>query len=317
MSSETRAIISYGKMRVPVYRVYAQPLTDIRRIPESTFTGRDNTLMAFEVDVEVFGENFLPAYTEGDNSNVVATDSMKNFVLQQALLYGGATLEGFLTLLGRRFLATYTQMERLRLSARELPFHAVSIPKGDGTGAEASSVLFSHTRGDFAQVTLDFERDGESAIITSHRCGRIDLELFKVTGSSFTQFVRDEFTTLPERKDRPLYIFMDVYWRYSDTKDMLASDHSRYVPAEQVRDFIQTIFHEFVSESIQHLVHEIGQRLLTRFPQLAEISFEAQNRTRDPMASSTSDERVKVYSDPFSAYGLIKLTLTRESLAGE
>jgi urate oxidase len=55
----------------------------------------------------------------------------------------------------------------------------------------------------------------------------------------------------------------------------------------------------------------MGQRLLARFPQLAEISFEAQNRTRDPIAESASDSKVKVYSDPFSAYGLIRLTIAR------
>ena len=80
---------------------------------------------------------------------------------------------------------------------------------------------------------------------------------------------------------------------------------------EQVRDLIQSVFHEFVSESIQHLVHEIGHRLLARFPQMAEVAFEAQNRTRDPMGESVGDAKLKVYSDPFPAYGVILLTLTR------
>jgi urate oxidase len=67
-----------------------------------------------------------------------------------------------------------------------------------------------------------------------------------------------------------------------------------------------------VSESIQHLVHEIGARQLRRFPQLAAVSFEAQNRTWDPAAQSEADPKVKVYTDPFPAYGVIKLRLTRE-----
>ena len=33
--------------------------------------------------VEVYGDNFLPSYTEGDNSMVVATDSIKNLVLRE------------------------------------------------------------------------------------------------------------------------------------------------------------------------------------------------------------------------------------------
>jgi urate oxidase len=310
LSSEFDFLISYGKMRVPVYRVYATPLIDIQPIPESQFTGRSNTLLAMEADVEVFGRNFLPAYTQGDNSMVVATDSMKNFVLREAFAYEGATLEGYVEQLGSHLLTTYAIMESLRLTVRELPFQTISVPQGSGFAN--SEVLFSRSHNDFATVTLDFTRENGQPVITSHRCGQLDLELFKVTGSSFTSFVRDEYTTLPERKDRPLFIYLNVYWKYSDLKDMLSADHVRYVPAEQVRDLIQTVFHEFVSESIQHLVYEMGRRLLLRFPQLAEVSFEGQNRTRDPMVSSDDDEKRKVYSDPFPAYGLIKLTLSRK-----
>src|SRR6185312_8576747 len=108
--------ISYGKLRVPLYRVYASPLSGLLPIPESSFTGRTNTLVGLEIDLEVFGESFLPAYTEGDNSRVVATDSMKNVILQQTLTYEGATMEGLLAHLGRYFLATYDDMERLRLT---------------------------------------------------------------------------------------------------------------------------------------------------------------------------------------------------------
>jgi urate oxidase len=50
-------------------------------------------------------------------------------------------------------------------------------------------------------------------------------------------------------------------------------------------------------------------RLLARFPQLAEVSFAAQNRTRDQIAVSETDPTIKVYSDPFPAYGTIKLTM--------
>ena len=311
MSVESNSTISYGKARVPVYRVYAHPLVDVPRIPESQFTGRANTLFVCDVDVEVFGNNFLPAYTHGDNSNVVATDSMKNFVLQEALTYEGATYESFLAQLGRHFLNTYEVMESLRLTVREMPFSTVNVPQDTEHTFDASSVLFSRSHNDYALAVLDFARQDNTPVITAHRCGRLDLQLFKVTGSAFTRFVRDEYTTLPERSDRPLFIYLNVYWIYQHIEDMLADNHERYVPAEQVRDVIQTVFSEFVSESIQHLVHEMGQRLLARFPQLQEISFEAQNRTRDPMGVSETDERVKVYSDPFSAYGLIKLTLTR------
>jgi urate oxidase len=306
--------MSYGKLQVPLYRVYASPLSGVPAIPESAFTGRPNILVGLKIDLEVFGESFLPAYTEGDNSRVVATDSMKNVILQQTLTYDGATMEGLLAHLGSYFLATYDDMERLRLTARELPFAPVQAPTQEGQGFTDSTVLFERHHGSYSIATLSMER-GEHGdmVVTDHRCGRSGLELLKVTGSSFTRFVRDANTTLPERGDRPLFIEMDVSWRYADTADMLAPDHSRYVPAEQIRDLAQTVFHEFVSESIQHLAHEMGMRILARFPQLSEVSFEAHNRTPDPVATSATDPRVKVYSAPFPAYGLIRLIMHRGS----
>ena len=72
--------IRYGKADVKVYRTYAEPLAGITPIPESPFTGRENTLAAAEIEVVVHGTEFLEAYTKGDNRKVVATDTMKNFI---------------------------------------------------------------------------------------------------------------------------------------------------------------------------------------------------------------------------------------------
>ena len=305
-----QATIRYGKRQVTLYRTYATPLGELTTIPESAFSGRPNTLFAVEVDVEVLGDNFLPAYTQGDNSNVVATDSMKNFVLQQALAYDGATLEGFLDFLGRQFLATYPQMIGLRLSGREQPFAAVRVPSAGGRFG-LSDKLFSRGHDDSAYAALDFTRAEGGVTVSGHECGQLGLQLIKLTGSQFTSFVRDGFTTLPERVDRPLFIYLDVTWRYGAVADLLATDHIRYVAAEQVRDLVGVVFHEFVSLSIQHLVHEMGERILARFPQLTEVSFAAQNRLWDTAAVAETDPQVKVYCDPRPPYGAISLTLAR------
>ena len=121
--------ISYGKAAVPVYRHDAAVLT-VTAIPESAFSGRPNHLVAAEVDVEVFGDSFLPAYTHGDNSLVVATDSMKNIILRETASWSGATLESLLAHLGGYFLATYEQMPRLRMTGREIRFDARSAEIG-------------------------------------------------------------------------------------------------------------------------------------------------------------------------------------------
>jgi urate oxidase len=302
--------ISYGKQDVPVYRVYATPLRGIAPIPESLFTGRDNNLLACEVGVQVFGDDFLPAYTHGDNSMIVATDSMKNFMIRETLAYPGATLEGLLDFLGRGFITTYPQMHTLTMTAREIPFRPAVVPDGSG-GFQPGGNLFSHERGDRAIALLALDRRGDEIAITGHDCGIVDLQLMKLTGSAFTSFVRDDYTTLPERGDRPLYVFMDVHWRYADTADMLDPERGRYVPPEQMRDLLAVTFDDFVSESIQHLLYEMGRRVLERFPPLAEVRFEAQNRTRDPFGQREDDQRVKVYSDPFPAFGKLTLTMRR------
>jgi urate oxidase/2-oxo-4-hydroxy-4-carboxy-5-ureidoimidazoline decarboxylase len=301
--------ISYGKQAVPVYRVFATPLTGIAPIPESPFTGRVNNLLACEIGVEVLGDDFLPAYTQGDNSMIVATDSMKNFIIRESLAYSGATLEGLLHFLGAGFAMTYAQMHTLTMTARELPFTAAVVPYEQGF--QASGNLFSHGRGDHGRVSLSLDRQCDDVRITGHACGIADMQLMKLTGSAFTRFVRDDYTTLPERGDRPLYIHMDMSWQYRDTADMLDPARGRYVPLDQMRDLLAVTFETFVSESIQHLLHEMGRRALQRFPSLASVSFEAQNRTRDPYGERADDPRVKVYSDPFPAFGQLALTMRR------
>jgi urate oxidase len=257
--------ISYGKLRVPVHRI------------------EGDDVFACQVSVEVLGENFAAAYTEGDNSNVVATDTMKNFILREALQFDGTTLEGFLAFLGRRFLETYPIMESVRMSGRELRF--------DRLGEK----VFSRSRDDRAVATLDMGADG----VTERRCGIEDLWLLKTSGSAFTRFARDDYTTLPERVDRPLFVRLDVEWEYLD---------ERHADPRAVRDHLAATFDGFVSESIQHLVHEMGTRLLADHPQLARVEFTAENHTRDPVGEH--GER-RVFTDPFPAQGLITLALER------
>jgi len=99
--------ISYGTKQVPFRRVYAAPLTGLTPIPESTFTGRSNIVFACEVDVE----DFMPAYTVGDNSLVVATDSMKTIIIiRQAMVLSGATHEGSLASLARTSIERYEHL---------------------------------------------------------------------------------------------------------------------------------------------------------------------------------------------------------------
>jgi urate oxidase len=298
--------ISYGKEAVGLYRTYARPLAGLAPIPESTVVGRRNTIFGAEVAVEVLDDNFLPAYTEGDNSNVVATDSMKNFVLRKGLELDFATLEGLLDRLGRAFLAEYGQMGRLRLRGHELPFEPVATPDGP------SEVLLARRHDDRGWCELQLERDGGGARVVAHQCGRTDLQLVKTTGSSFTRFVRDQHTTLPEVVDRPLFIHCDVFWRYADPADAVADGGKRYVASEQIRDLCAVVFDRLTSKSIQQLVWVMGHRVLERFPRLGEVSFVAQNRLWDTFFQREDDPKVRAASDPRPGHGRITLTLGRD-----
>jgi urate oxidase / 2-oxo-4-hydroxy-4-carboxy-5-ureidoimidazoline decarboxylase len=299
--------ISYGKFNISLHRTYAAPL-EVAAIPESEFVGRNNNLFAVDVSVEVFGNNFLPAYTHGDNSMVVATDSMKNFILKESANFKGSTLEGLLEFLGKQFLATYSQMESLRMMGRELPFVAARVPGKNGF--ENSDLLHYPTNSDAATASLFLERDGIDSKVIDLECGREGFQLLKITGSSFAAFVRDDYTTLPELKDRPLFIHMDLSWHYSSIPDGLGTQ--KYVPGEQIADICRVIFHSFNSKSIQELVYRFGERILERFPQLESVSFEAQNHTWDKAAELEGSEKVKVFWEPKVPYGYISLTMTRD-----
>jgi urate oxidase/2-oxo-4-hydroxy-4-carboxy-5-ureidoimidazoline decarboxylase len=282
----TSTEISYGKAHVVFYRV----------------GGHDVAPLAASIDVDVFGKRFLAAYTEGDNREVVATDTMKNFVYAMVAEYSGRTLPGLCAFLARSFLETYPVMEALRVTAREVPLDAAPGERG------LSDVLFRSTRteGAFGQVTVD-AIDGKPQI-TGARSGWEGMVLVKTTGSSFATFARDDYTTLPELTDRPLTIKLSMYWRYGDLKDGVAEGPG-FLGARAVRDEVERIFHEFNSRSIQHLVHEIGARLFASHPQLQEIEFVAENHTPDHVRDGAGG--VRVFAEPRATFGKIGLVLKR------
>lgn len=251
--------ISYGKDAVSVYR------TDPR-----------GNLFAAEIELVIQGDAFLPSYTEGDNSMVVATDSMKNFIHSCGCDFKGSSLEEFLAYVGRCFLERYDHVEAVRLEGRGLTFE------------RRGEALYQQTYADRGVAWLEMGPEG----VVDHRSGRIGLHLVKLTGSAFRGFVRDEYTTLPEAVDRPLFVHLDVHWRHRDFE--------RRVAGEDVRDLVIATFDDFVSESIQHLVHEMGRRMLERFDAIEQIEFDGQNRLWD---AAHALGQVTVYTEARPPYG--------------
>ena len=256
----------YGKHAVSVYR-----------------TERDR-LFACEVDLMAAARALASSYTEGDNSLVVATDSMKNFIHAVALEFEGDSLEDFLNDIAKRFLDRYEHIDAVDLEAREIVFVT-----------RAGSVR-QRLYDDFAIATLGIHREG----VRMEWSGLEGLHLMKPTGSSFAGFVRDEFTTLPDTHDRPLFVHLDVRW--------INSSPTARARTERVREILIETFAEFESASIQHLVHEMGARILDRCSEIATITFEAQNRLWDTVHAANG---AAVYTDARPPYGFIELTLER------
>jgi urate oxidase/2-oxo-4-hydroxy-4-carboxy-5-ureidoimidazoline decarboxylase len=257
---------SYGKADVPVYRIAG------------------DRLFACRVTMLVGGEAFLPSYSEGDNSMVVATDSMKNFIHRVALAFAGEELEDFLAGVARSFLDRYEHAEWVRIEGRETPF------------ATRRGRVRQRLYDDYGFAWLNVARDG----IRQHRSGRRALHLIKLSGSSFAGFVRDEYTTLPEAHDRPLFVPVDVDWTHADFE--------RRVRGEEVRDVLVETFADLESASIQHLLHEMGTRVLERFERVAEVLLSAENRVWD---RAQENGAVAVYTDARPPFGLIHLELRR------
>jgi urate oxidase / 2-oxo-4-hydroxy-4-carboxy-5-ureidoimidazoline decarboxylase len=256
----------YGKDAVSVYRVEGQ------------------VLFAAEVRLLVGEVAFVPSYTEGDNSLVVATDSMKNFIHTTALELGGVSLEELLREVATRFLRRYPHVDAAELEGRELVF------------ARREGLVYQRLYDDYATAWVLAPRG--SAI--AERSGRKGMHLVKLSGSSFANFLRDEHTTLPESFDRPLFVHLDADWHNADP--------GRRADPLGLREELVRTFADFESASIQHLVHEMGTRVLERFPELTSISFEAQNRLWDNAQSSGP---ATVYTDARPPFGIIQLTLER------
>ena len=302
----------YGKGDVWVFRSYAKPLTGVKVIPESSFSGRENVLFGMNIKVAVKGEQFITSFTEGDNSLVVATDSMKNFILRHAADYTGATVEGFLEYASRAFLETYPQMTGVRMSAEQVPFEEIEV--GNKSGIAASDLVFKYSNNESASAAFVLEREGDSINVAEHQSGVSNLRLIKVKGSSFSGFVRDEYTTLPETSDRPLFIFLNIHWKYTEIEDALDDTRGNYVDAEQIRDIAATVFHENNSPSIQSLIYHIGLRMLQNFSQLAKVSFESNNRTWETIVETVAEGPGSVFTEPRPPYGFQGFSMTRDDL---
>src|ERR1700676_4484884 len=82
--------------------------------------------------------------------------------------------------------------------------------------------------------------------------------LLRLGGSAFHGFVRDEYTTLPDIKNRPLRMGLDLEWTYISHA---AAFSAGKIPAA-VRTMVRRVFEAFESGSIQQVIYQIGIKML-------------------------------------------------------
>jgi urate oxidase len=284
----------YGKGDVIVYRLNR----------DGRARGGRSPVFGASVLMLTYGEAFWPTYTTGDNSGLVATDSMKNFIQRETMAFDGDNLADYCGFLATAFLDKYPQSEGVQVSAVEIPYAGVDGPgalaRGQETRGPETSVAFAPSGPERATARVEFERDS----LVEAAAGLRGFRLLRLGGSAFTGFVRDEYTTLPDITNRPLHMWLDLEWRHSRPTDAFGADVTPLA-----RRIVREVFHSFESGSIQQLIYRIGTRMLQDIPSLAEVHLEANNRTWDTIAER--GDELGVYTDARPPYGCLGLRLTR------
>jgi urate oxidase/2-oxo-4-hydroxy-4-carboxy-5-ureidoimidazoline decarboxylase len=268
----------YGKGDVIVYRLHRQGQTP-------------NAVFGANIKMLVYGDAFWPTYTTGDNSGLIATDSMKNFIQRETLYHTAPDLEDCCRFLAARFLDTYPQVEGIQVSAEEIPY----------AGLENSNLAFAPAGPERATARIELNRSGTVEIASGIRGFR----LLRLGGSAFEGFVRDQYTTLPDIKNRPLHMWLDLEWLYTEPT---AAFTSGGIPAA-VRRMVHQVFSAFESGSIQQLIYQIGTKMLAEIPAIAEVHLEANNRTWDTIAEH--GDEIGVFTEARPPYGCLGLRLRR------
>jgi len=220
------------------------------------------------------------AFRTGSNLDVIATDSQKNTVFILAKMHGVASAEEFGILLAKHFLSQYPWVVRARISVAIAPWVRVT----DQQGREHNHA-FVQTRTSTRMAEVILHRDGEMKVSGGIR----DLTVLKTTQSSFVDFVRDEFRTLPDNADRCLSTTVTADWDFTDLRSSW-NNETKSVSGlnfdevfRTVEDIILETFSGPVdtgvfSTSVQHTQFLMGKHVLQQISEIDEIHIGMPNR---------------------------------------
>ncbi|MGP4028894.1 factor-independent urate hydroxylase [Actinomadura sp. 3N407] len=275
----------YGKAQNRVFRVHRETARhEIRDLNVSTSLRGD----------------FTAAHDPGDQSGVLPTDTQKNTVFAFAKQGIGAIEEFGLTL-ADHFVAQTPAADGARIEIEEYAWDRI---RSGGAGHDHS---FVRRGGDTRTTVVTVAGQGAArrAWVVS---GLRDLVIAKTTGSEFSGFLRDEYTTLAETDDRVLATSLVARWRYGGTDVDFDGCHA------SIRSVLLERFAEVHSLALQQSLYAMGGAVLERHPEVAEIRFSAPNKHHFEVDLSPFglENPGEVFIAADRPYGLIEATVTRD-----
>jgi len=244
--------------------------------------------------------DFEACHTEGDNSQVVATDTQKNTVYAFAKQHGIGCPEQFLLTLGRHFVAEYPWVAGGRWEAEQFGWQRIPV---DGSPHDHS---FVRTGQEVRTAVVQIDGGTEHVV-----AGFTDCTVLKSTGSEFHGFPRDRYTTLPETDDRILATSVTARWRYT------SPDVDYDATYGAIRDLMLETFASLHSLALQQTIFAMGRAVLEAFPEVGEVKLSCPNKHHflvdlEPFGLDNPNE---VFFAADRPYGLIQATVQREGAA--
>jgi urate oxidase len=274
---------SYGKAETRVVRIVRDTARhEIRDLNVSTSLRGD----------------FAAAHTDGDQSQVLPTDTQKNTAFAYAKEHGVASPEDYALALGTRLLEATPAATAATVAVEEYAWDRIPV---DGAGHDHA---FVRRGGEVRTTEVEVSTDGRR--VTS---GLRDLVVLKSTGSEFKGFLRDAYTTLADADDRILATALRATWRYART-DGIDWD-ATYA---QVRTLLLASFATTYSRALQEALYAMGRAVLEAHDEIEEISFTAPNKHHFvvDLAPFGLDNPGEVFIAADRPYGLIEATVVRE-----
>ena len=246
------------------------------------------------VAIALEGE-FAASYVDGDNTNVVATDTMKNTVYALAGEHLTGPIENFGMVLAQHFLEV-EQVDRAIVTIEEHRW----APIGNSPDA------FTRDRSSTRRAVVDSQRAA-----TTVEAGIADLTVMKTAKSAFSGFPRDEFTTLPETDDRLLATRATATWRYDPAALVLPVDFDELFNA--ISGTLLDVFAEHHSASVQASIWIIGRAIIERHPEVSEVTMVLPNLHHwlaDLSRFGLPNDR-EIFIPTTEPFGLIQATVRR------